>query len=78
MIEGQRLPSVSEATVETMGSIDGHIDLVEAVARLGRENPRLLVSMSMLPPGTSLIAAVALAYEMLHRQADAEWMEANS
>lgn len=67
---------MTEKTVELMGVKDGQIDLEAALARVATENPQLLILAGCLKD-TNPLLAVVMAYEMLRRQADTDWMEEN-
>jgi hypothetical protein len=72
----QHLPRVSPELVETIGAAKGQLDLETAIERLGRENPQIVMLVSGLTDFTPLMA-VAVVYEMLHKQADIDWSNAN-
>lgn len=67
---------MTEKTVELMGVKDGQIDLEAAISRVSSENPQLVLMAGCLKDANPLLAVV-MAYELLRRQADTDWMEEN-
>ncbi|MHC4370215.1 MAG: hypothetical protein ACYSW8_21595 [Planctomycetota bacterium] len=72
----QRLPRVSTEVIETIGAAKGQIDAERAVARFATENPQIIMMLSGLPTATPVMAG-AIAYELLHKQADVDWSNEN-
>lgn len=71
----QRLPTVSGNLVSAVA--EGQpINMEEAVRRLAIENPQLLI-LGATMANTTNIMAIAIAYELLHKQADLDWTEEN-
>ena len=73
----QHLPRVSQELIETMGAAAGQLDLDTAIARLSRENPQIVMMIAAIAVPASPLMAVAIAYEMLHKQADIDWSNEN-
>jgi hypothetical protein len=72
----QRLPRVSVEVIETIGATQGQMDMEKALARFSVENPQIVMILSGLPTATPVMAG-ALAYELLHKQADVDWSNEN-
>jgi hypothetical protein len=74
----QRLPRVSQGLVSTIAGATGQLDLEQALKRLMDENPQLVLladSFATNFPAFGPLAIIAIAYELLNKQADVNWTE---